>query len=114
LIAIGVEPECRSVARSLSGRGPKEEPDAPIATESEIVDLLRRLNLIWRSDSSMAAIGVEVEYRSVARSFSRRGPKRESNAPIVAKSEVMNFFEVVEAGLAIKLIHDSYRGRDIL
>jgi hypothetical protein len=46
LIAIGVEPEYRSIARSLFGRGPKEELDAPITTESEIVDLLRRLKLI--------------------------------------------------------------------
>jgi hypothetical protein len=41
-----VESECRSVARSLSGRGTKEEPDAPIAAESEIADLLRSLKLI--------------------------------------------------------------------
>jgi hypothetical protein len=46
LIAIGVEPECRSVARSLSGWGPKGEPDASIAAESEIADLVRRLKLI--------------------------------------------------------------------
>jgi hypothetical protein len=46
LIDIGVEPEYRSIARSLSGRGPNGEPDASITTESEIVDLLRRLKLI--------------------------------------------------------------------
>jgi hypothetical protein len=46
LIAIEVEPEYRSVARSLSGWGPKEESDASIVAESEIVDLLRRLKII--------------------------------------------------------------------
>jgi hypothetical protein len=56
----------------------------------------------------MTSIEVELEYRSVARSFSRWGPKEESNAPIVAESEVADFFEV---GLAIGLVHDSYRGR---
>jgi hypothetical protein len=69
LIAIGVELEYRSIARSLSIRGPKGEPDVSIAAESEITDLLRRLKLIQRSDSSMLAIGVEPEYRSVARSL---------------------------------------------
>jgi hypothetical protein len=29
MIAIGVEPEYRSVVRSLSGWGPKGEPNAP-------------------------------------------------------------------------------------
>jgi hypothetical protein len=67
LIAIEVEPECRSVARSLSRWGTKGEPDALIVAESEIMDLLRRLKLIWRSDSSMIAIEVEPHYRSVAR-----------------------------------------------
>jgi hypothetical protein len=46
MLAIGVEPEYRSVTRSLSGWGPKEEPNAPIATESEVVDFLRLLKLI--------------------------------------------------------------------
>jgi hypothetical protein len=70
LIAIGVESKCRSVARSLSGRGSKGELDASIAVESEIADLLRWLKLIRRSDSSMIAIGIESEYKSVARSLS--------------------------------------------
>jgi hypothetical protein len=60
----------RFVARSLSGRGPKGEFDALIVVESEIMDLLRSLKLIWRSDSSILAIGVEPEYRYVARSLS--------------------------------------------
>jgi hypothetical protein len=47
LIAIGVETEYRPVYRSLSGRGPKGEPNAPINDKSEIVDLLRLLKLIW-------------------------------------------------------------------
>jgi hypothetical protein len=62
-----VESEYISVARSLSGRGPKGETDAPIVAESEIIDLVRRLKLIRRSDSSMIAIRVETEYRSVGR-----------------------------------------------
>jgi hypothetical protein len=45
-MAIGVEPECRSVARSLSEWSPKGEPDAPITADSEITDLLRGLMLI--------------------------------------------------------------------
>jgi hypothetical protein len=36
-----VETKCRPVARCLSERGHKGEPDAPNAAESEIVDLLR-------------------------------------------------------------------------
>jgi hypothetical protein len=70
LIAIGVESERRSIARSLSGRGPKGEPDDLIVPESEIIDLLRRLKLIRRLDSSMLAIRVEVEYRFIARLLS--------------------------------------------
>jgi hypothetical protein len=46
LIAIGVEPYYRYIARSLSGWGPKGEPDASIAAECEIMNLLRRLKLI--------------------------------------------------------------------
>jgi hypothetical protein len=91
LIAIGVEPEYRSIARSLSRRGPKGEPDASTAAESEIANLVRRLKLIQRSDSSMIAIGVDAEYRSVSRSLFGWGPKGESNAPIVAGSEIMDF-----------------------
>jgi hypothetical protein len=53
-----VEPEYRSVTKSLSGRGPKGESDASIVAESEIADLLRWLKLIRRSDSSMIAIRV--------------------------------------------------------
>jgi hypothetical protein len=41
-----IETEYKSVARSLFGRGSKGEPDAPIAVESEIVDLLRWLKMI--------------------------------------------------------------------
>jgi hypothetical protein len=88
LIVIGVEPEYISVVRSLSRRGSKGEPDAPIAVESEIADLLRRLKLIWRSNLSMLAIGGLSEYRSVARSLSRWGPKGEHDASITAESEI--------------------------
>jgi hypothetical protein len=50
MIAIMVEPEYRFVARSLSGRGPKGEPNAPIATGSEVTDFLRwRCSCIYSS-----------------------------------------------------------------
>ncbi len=41
-----VEPEYRSVSRSLSGWGPKGESNAPIAAESEVTNFLRLLKLI--------------------------------------------------------------------
>jgi hypothetical protein len=91
LIAIGVESECRSAGRSYSGWGPKREPDATITAESEITDLLRRLKLTQRSDSSMIAIGVEPDYGSVAIPLSRWGPKGELNAPITTESEVVDY-----------------------
>jgi hypothetical protein len=59
LIAIRVEPEYRSVSRSLSGWGPKGESNAPIIVESKMADLLRLLKLIWQPDSSIIAIRVE-------------------------------------------------------
>jgi hypothetical protein len=46
LIATGVELEYRSVSTSLSGWGPKGEPNAPIAAEREVTDFLRLLKLI--------------------------------------------------------------------
>jgi hypothetical protein len=46
LIAIGVEAEYRSIARSLSGWGPKGEPDALITAESEVTNLFKLLKLI--------------------------------------------------------------------
>jgi hypothetical protein len=45
MIAIRVEPDYRSVTRSLSGLGPKKKLDALITAESEMTDLLRRLKL---------------------------------------------------------------------
>jgi hypothetical protein len=95
LIAIGVEPEYRSVSRSLSVWGPKGDPNASIVAESEMTDLLRLLKLIWQSDMSMLAIGVESEYRSVNISLSGWGPKGESNAPITAGSEVADFLRLL-------------------
>jgi hypothetical protein len=96
LIAIGVETEYKSVSRSLSRWGPKGEHNTPIATESEMADLLRLLKLIWQPDLSMLAIGVETEYRSVTRSLSRWGPKGEPNALIAAESEVTNFLRLLK------------------
>jgi hypothetical protein len=46
MLAIGVEPEYRSVTISLYGWGPKGEPNAPITAESEVADFLRLLKLI--------------------------------------------------------------------
>jgi hypothetical protein len=46
MLAIGVESEYISVTRSLSRWGPKGEPNALIATESEVTDFLRLLKLI--------------------------------------------------------------------
>jgi hypothetical protein len=91
LIAIGIESKYRYVARSLSGRGPKGEPNTLIVAKSKTTNILRRLKLIWRSDSSMIAFGVELEYRSVAISLSGWGSKVEPNAPIVTESEVADF-----------------------
>jgi hypothetical protein len=96
LIAIRVEPKYRSVSRSLSGWGPKGESNAPIVAESEMTDLLRLLKLIWQSDLSMLAIGVEPEYRSVTRSLSEWGLKGEHNAPIAAESEVVDFLRLLK------------------
>jgi hypothetical protein len=96
LIAIGVELEYRSVSISLSRWGPKGEPNAPIATESEMTDLLRLLKLIWQPDMSMLVIGVEPEYRSVSRSLSGWGPKGEPNAPIITESEVTDFLRLLK------------------
>jgi hypothetical protein len=97
MIAIRVEPVYRSVTRLFSGLGPKGESDAPITAESEVTKFLNRLKLIWRSDSSMLAIGIEPDYRSVAKLFSEWDPKGESNAPITAKSEVVDFFRQIHS-----------------
>jgi hypothetical protein len=88
LIAIGVEPEYRSISRPLFGWGPKGEPNALIVAESKMVDLLRQLKSIWQSHSSMITIRVESEYRTVARSLSGWGPEGEVNprSPLGARS----------------------------
>jgi hypothetical protein len=96
LIAIGVVPEYRSISRSLSRWGPKGEPNALITAESEMMDLLKLLKLIWQLDMSMVAIGVELEYRSVTRSLFGWGLKGEPNTPIVAESEVVNFLRLLK------------------
>jgi hypothetical protein len=46
MLAIGIATEYRSVTRSLFGWGPKGEPNALIAAESEVADFLRLLQLI--------------------------------------------------------------------
>jgi hypothetical protein len=47
LIVIRVEPEYRSVSRSLLGWGPKGEPNASITAGSEVTNFLR-----WRRSCS--------------------------------------------------------------
>jgi hypothetical protein len=96
LIAIRVEPEYRFVTGSLSGWGPKGEPTAPIATESEMTALLRLLKLICQPDLSILAIGVETEYRPVTRSLSEWGSKGEPNVLIAAESEVADFLRLLK------------------
>jgi hypothetical protein len=61
ILAIEVESEYRSVTRSLFVWGPKDEPNAPIVAESEVVDFLKLLKLIWQSDSSIIAIAARSE-----------------------------------------------------
>jgi hypothetical protein len=46
MLAIGVETEHIFVTRSLSGWGPKGEPNALITAESEVTDFLRLMKLI--------------------------------------------------------------------
>jgi hypothetical protein len=47
MIAIGIEPEYRSVTKSLSGWGSKGESNALIAVRNEVTDFLR-----WRRSYS--------------------------------------------------------------
>jgi hypothetical protein len=61
MLAIGVETDYRSVTRSLSGWDPKGESNTLITDESDVVDFLRLLKLIWRSDSFMIAIATGSE-----------------------------------------------------
>jgi hypothetical protein len=96
LIAIGVEPEYISVSRSLSGWGPKGEPNALIIAKSGMTDLLRLSKLIWQPDLSILAIRVEPEYRSISGSLSGWGPKGEPNAPIAFESEVADFLMLLK------------------
>jgi hypothetical protein len=44
----------------------------------------------------LIAIGVEQEYRSVSRSVSGWGPKREHNAPIAAESEMTDLLRLLK------------------
>jgi hypothetical protein len=62
LIAIGVEPEYRSVPRSLSGWGTKGEPNALITAESEVTNFFRSfeadpaIGLIYNSYQGRARV----------------------------------------------------------
>jgi hypothetical protein len=91
MLAIRVELEYIFVARSLSEWVPKGELNVPIAAESEITDSLKLLTMNQWSDSSMLAIRVELEYRSIARSLSGWGSNGELNALITAGNEVTDF-----------------------
>jgi hypothetical protein len=77
--------------------GPKGYPTAPIIIGSEATDFLKLLTLIRQSDSSMIAIEVETEYRSVVRSLSGLSPKGGLNVPIVAGSEVTHFLRRIHS-----------------
>jgi hypothetical protein len=44
----------------------------------------------------LIAIGVELEYRSIASSLSGQGPKGELNAPIIVESEIVNFLRLLK------------------
>jgi hypothetical protein len=61
-----------------------------------MTDLLGLLKLIWQSDMSILAIGVESEYIYVSRSLSGYGTNGEHNAPIAAKSEVADFLRLLK------------------
>jgi hypothetical protein len=43
----------------------------------------------------MLAIGIDLEYRSVARSLSRWGPKGDPNVSIIAGSEVVDSLKLI-------------------
>jgi hypothetical protein len=106
LIAIGVLTEYRSVARSLSGWGPKGEPNALIAAESEVADFLRLLQLIWRSDSSMIAIAARSEVADFLRLLKLIWRSDSSMITIAAGSEVADFcygwrYHATSFGLAV-------------
>jgi hypothetical protein len=91
LIAIGVEPEYRSITRSLSGWGPKGEHNASITTDSEVTDFLRLLKLIWRSDSSMIAIAARSEVTDFLRLLKLIWRSDSFMIAIAAGSEVSDF-----------------------
>jgi hypothetical protein len=60
LIAIGVEPEYRSVSKSLSGWGLKGEPNVPIVTE-------RDDGFVEAIEADLATEPINVSYRGRAR-----------------------------------------------
>jgi hypothetical protein len=106
ILAIGVETEYRYVTRSLYGWGPKGEPNAPIAADSEIADFLRLLKLIWRSDLSMIAIAAGSEITDFLRLLKLIWRSDSSMIAITARSEVVAFYygwryHVASFGLAV-------------
>jgi hypothetical protein len=96
LIAIELEPEYRSVTRSLSGWSSKGDPNASITAESEVTNFFRLLKLIRRSDSPMIAIRVELKYRAIVIFLSKWGPNGEHNDPIIAESEVIDSLKLLK------------------
>jgi hypothetical protein len=63
---------------------------------SDVVDFLKSSRTDTVIGLVLIAIGVESEYRFVTRSLSRWGPKGELNAPITAKSEVVDFLRLLQ------------------
>jgi hypothetical protein len=61
--------------------------------------------------SSLWAAMVESEYRSVVRSIFRWVPGREHYVLITSCSDIVDFLKSSKTDLAIRFIHDSYRGR---
>jgi hypothetical protein len=96
MLAIGVEPEYRSLTRSLSGWGTKEEPNAPIIAESEVADFLRLLKLIWWSDSSIIAIAAGNEVIDFLKLLKLIWRSDSSMIAITAGSEVTDFLRLLK------------------
>jgi hypothetical protein len=63
---------------------------------SDVVDFLKSSEIDPVIRLVLIAIGVEPEYRFIARSLYRWGPKGVSNVPIAAKSKITNFFRLLK------------------
>jgi hypothetical protein len=70
LIAIEVEPEYRSISRSLSGWGPKGDPNAPDHHWERDDRFVEAIEADLPIGSVHVSYQVEAEYKSVTRSLS--------------------------------------------